>query len=337
MSDIFISYASEDREKARQLAEVLNQQGWSVFWDRIIPTGKTFHLVIEEELDSARCVIVLWSKVAVTSDWVIAEAEEGRKRKVMLPTMLEQVKVPLAFRLIQASDLSGWHGENSHPELEKLVGDVGGLIGATDESGLGPALENTPSSKRSVNTVGGHSSSNQEQLAAVAGPTKRETALEDERARLDLTKIAFGYRVLLTLGISVMLLSGYLLWTGFFDGLLESGVPPAPTVLPSEPIGTREVPTEEGIESGSDRSLQERMVGMTVAERVKTIIVDQLSVSDGDVTPGAHFVDDLGADSLDAVELVMRFEEDFDMEIPDEEAEGIITVQDAIDYIGARQ
>ena len=63
MSDIFISYASEDREKARQLAEVLNQQGWSVFWDRIIPTGKTFHLVIEEELDSARCVIVLWSEV----------------------------------------------------------------------------------------------------------------------------------------------------------------------------------------------------------------------------------------------------------------------------------
>jgi acyl carrier protein len=75
----------------------------------------------------------------------------------------------------------------------------------------------------------------------------------------------------------------------------------------------------------------------SVEENVKAIIVDQLGASEADVTPDAHFVDDLGADSLDTVELVMKFEEDFDIEIPDEDAEKIQTVQDAIDYINAHQ
>ncbi len=70
-------------------------------------------------------------------------------------------------------------------------------------------------------------------------------------------------------------------------------------------------------------------------EKVKGIIVDQLGVNDSDVVPEAHFVDDLGADSLDTVELVMKFEEDFDIAIPDEDAEKIQTVQDAVHYIKA--
>ena len=70
-----------------------------------------------------------------------------------------------------------------------------------------------------------------------------------------------------------------------------------------------------------------------IAEQVKQIIVEQLGVDEGEVTPSASFIDDLGADSLDNVELVMAFEEEFDLEIPDEEAEKIRTVQDAIDHI----
>ena len=71
----------------------------------------------------------------------------------------------------------------------------------------------------------------------------------------------------------------------------------------------------------------------TIEERVKQIIVEQLGVDEAEVTPNASFVDDLGADSLDTVELVMAFEEAFDIEIPDEQAEKIRTVKDAIDYI----
>ncbi|HJO57340.1 MAG TPA: acyl carrier protein [Nitrospinaceae bacterium] len=75
---------------------------------------------------------------------------------------------------------------------------------------------------------------------------------------------------------------------------------------------------------------------MSVEEKVKEIIVDQLGVDDKQVTTGASFIDDLGADSLDTVELVMALEEEFDIEIPDEEAEKITKVQDAIDYIKNR-
>lgn len=75
----------------------------------------------------------------------------------------------------------------------------------------------------------------------------------------------------------------------------------------------------------------------SVEEKVKSIIVEQLGAKEEDVVSDAHFVDDLGADSLDTVELVMKFEEDFDIEIPDEDAEKIQTVQDAIDYIKAHQ
>ncbi len=70
-----------------------------------------------------------------------------------------------------------------------------------------------------------------------------------------------------------------------------------------------------------------------VAERVKKIIVEHLGVEEGKVVENASFIDDLGADSLDTVELVMAFEEEFGIEIPDEAAEKILTVKDAVDYI----
>ncbi len=73
----------------------------------------------------------------------------------------------------------------------------------------------------------------------------------------------------------------------------------------------------------------------SIEQRVKDIIVEQLGVEEDEVSPEASFIDDLGADSLDTVELVMAFEEEFNIEIPDEDAEGISTVQDAIDYIKA--
>ena len=75
----------------------------------------------------------------------------------------------------------------------------------------------------------------------------------------------------------------------------------------------------------------------SLEEKVKKIIAEQLSVSEDQITPTASFVEDLGADSLDTVELVMALEEEFECEIPDEEAEKITTVQQAIDYVKDRR
>jgi len=72
-----------------------------------------------------------------------------------------------------------------------------------------------------------------------------------------------------------------------------------------------------------------------IAEKIKKIVVEHLGVEDAKVVDNASFIDDLGADSLDTVELVMAFEEEFDVEIPDDAAEKILTVKDAIDYIKA--
>lgn len=75
----------------------------------------------------------------------------------------------------------------------------------------------------------------------------------------------------------------------------------------------------------------------SIEERVKKIVIEQLGVNEGEVVNAASFVDDLGADSLDTVELVMALEEEFDTEIPDEDAEKITTVQQAIDYVNKSQ
>jgi acyl carrier protein len=77
--------------------------------------------------------------------------------------------------------------------------------------------------------------------------------------------------------------------------------------------------------------------GIKMLEKIKSIVADQLGVDEDQVTEDASFIDDLGADSLDTVELIMAFEEEFDVEIPDEDAQKIKTVKDVIEYIESKQ
>ena len=124
MSDIFISYASADRERATLLSKALQRRGRSVWWDRTIPPGKEYDQVIEEALDSAQCVVVLWSHASVASSWVKTEAAEAMRRKILVPALIEDVKIPLEFRRLQAADLSRWQGEPDHPGLEEFFQSI---------------------------------------------------------------------------------------------------------------------------------------------------------------------------------------------------------------------
>jgi TIR domain len=103
MSDIFISYAREDKSRVETLAKALQDSGWSVWWDPHIPTGKRFDEVIEDALSKAKCIIVVWSKDSVASSFVRAEASDGADRQILLPVMIDEVKIPLAFRQIQTA------------------------------------------------------------------------------------------------------------------------------------------------------------------------------------------------------------------------------------------
>jgi hypothetical protein len=121
MSDIFLSYASADRERVRPLVTWLQSRGWSVWWDRAIIPGQTWDEVLAAALAEARCVLAIWTQVSIESDWVRIEASEGKEREILIPILLDDVEVPLAFRLIQAASLVGWSGDMNHPALAGIA------------------------------------------------------------------------------------------------------------------------------------------------------------------------------------------------------------------------
>ena len=126
MADVFISYASEDRESARRLAEHLETIGCSVWWDRRLVPGSGYSRMISDELAAADRVIVLWSSASVESEWVDIEAAFARERGKLVPALIEPVeaRIPLEFSRLHAANLIGWQGEPSHPELASLIAAI---------------------------------------------------------------------------------------------------------------------------------------------------------------------------------------------------------------------
>src|SRR5262245_53225247 len=146
MADIFLSYASEDRPRAGQLASALQSRGWTVWWDRRIPAGRDFTEVIESELRDARCMIVLWTRESVQSRWVRDEANEGNRQRKLVPVLLEAVDQPMGFRGIQAADLVGWDGSADTPGFQRFIVDLNSTLGAPASSALAapPPAESQP-------------------------------------------------------------------------------------------------------------------------------------------------------------------------------------------------
>ncbi|MGE0623783.1 MAG: tetratricopeptide repeat protein [Pseudomonadales bacterium] len=105
MSDIFLSYASQDVDRVRGIVAALEAQGWSVWWDRALKPGETWPSVIERQLKRARCVVVAWSEAAIRSPWVRLEANQARERKILVPLLLEDVHIPPEFGSVQVVSL----------------------------------------------------------------------------------------------------------------------------------------------------------------------------------------------------------------------------------------
>lgn len=128
MADIFISYAREDKERVRPIVEELEKLGWSVFWDRKIPPGQRWESILGKALGESRCVLVVWSEVSITSDWVKDEATDAKKRGIFVPVVFDAVEQPMGFRQIQAADLSEWKNNSSHQAFQELIGATESII-----------------------------------------------------------------------------------------------------------------------------------------------------------------------------------------------------------------
>lgn len=142
MADIFISYKREDQEehgRVAPIAEALRAEGYDVFYDVQVPPGSSWERVLQDKMNQARCVLVLWSQASVGSDWVKEEAEMAKHDGKLIPVFLDPVSPPFGFARIEGADLSNWTGDLSHTEWQNLVAAVRLRIG-TGEGDTAPGV-----------------------------------------------------------------------------------------------------------------------------------------------------------------------------------------------------
>ena len=147
MARIFLSYARDDVEPARQLADCISQAGHDVWWDRHLHGGSRFATEIDRALKEAAAVVVLWSPASVESAWVQDEAAEGRDTGRLVPVSLGSTKPPLGFRQFQTIDLGSWNGSSPPHAVEELLEGIRRTCGQ-DEHELNPGQPEMPRSSR---------------------------------------------------------------------------------------------------------------------------------------------------------------------------------------------
>lgn len=140
MADIFLSYARPDLEVARGVAEDLEAEGYSVFFDQHIGVGENWDALIESEIEDAKCVVVLWSPTSRTREWVRNEARFGKQKGILCPAMIAACALPLEFNSMQTADLQARKaGDRRHGEWQRLVQAIKGF--ATPEPAAPASLQ----------------------------------------------------------------------------------------------------------------------------------------------------------------------------------------------------
>ncbi|HVN01899.1 MAG TPA: TIR domain-containing protein [Caulobacteraceae bacterium] len=128
MSDVFISYARSTAREAQAVGEALRALGYSVWRDEDLPSHRAYSDVIEEQLASAKAVVVVWSAEAVKSQWVRSEADRARADDKLVQLSVDGARLPMPFDQIQCADLAGWSGDVDHPAWCKVVASVADVM-----------------------------------------------------------------------------------------------------------------------------------------------------------------------------------------------------------------
>jgi hypothetical protein len=139
LADIFLSYAGQNRDLARWIVKWLEDCGWSVFWDDALNCGQPFDVRIENELDQAGCVVVLWSNDSVNRHWPRSEAGRALRQNKLVQVLLEEAQLPLEFERIEYVDAVG---RDSDTWLRLLHREVSKHLGLSSSEVTGQGLEN---------------------------------------------------------------------------------------------------------------------------------------------------------------------------------------------------
>ena len=138
MADVFLSYARANLGEARKLAARLKEAGFTLWFDEDLPAHRAFCEVIEEQLESARSVFVIWSTEAVASQWVRSEANRGREKGRLVQVRVDDARLPMPFDQIHCADLSRWDGRDHAPAWQSVVAGISALTGDRGEAVAAP-------------------------------------------------------------------------------------------------------------------------------------------------------------------------------------------------------
>src|SRR5574337_2008253 len=128
MVDVFISYARADKARVAPLVAAIEAKGWSVWWDPEIAPGREFDDEIDQELQAAKAVLVVWTPVSVVSRWVRGEARDAAERGILVPVRFDQARLPIDVRAIHTTDLDGWREDSAHPAVQECLHALATMI-----------------------------------------------------------------------------------------------------------------------------------------------------------------------------------------------------------------
>jgi len=146
MADVFLSYGRSTRPRVEQISDAMEAGGYSLWWDKALNASDDYAMVIEEQIDAARCVVVAWSSQARQSLWVRAEANEALDKGKLVQINLDACRLPLPFTMLHFLDFRPWRGEREGSPWAEFDGRVGGMLRGEAFDGAaiaqpGPALQ----------------------------------------------------------------------------------------------------------------------------------------------------------------------------------------------------
>ena len=202
MTDIFISYSRNDRERVRVMAQALEDDGFKVWWDPEILPGESFSKVIDKQLKESSCIIAVWSESSINSNWVQEEADDGMMRNTLIPVMIDEVDLPRGFKRLQTADLRDWGGNIADPNWQLILTQVRRLV--SDRAAKEAAERQAAAQQAAVQQTRKATTG-----AAAPSPAVHARAPAPEQKR-------GGFPVLLVIGAMALIgagVTGYLLWS----------------------------------------------------------------------------------------------------------------------------